>query len=521
MQEYVTQPLHRALQQHPDRAMTIFGDRRRTVRESVERIARLAAALQTLGMKPGERVGMFALNSDRYFEYFYAVPWAGGVLNPCNTRWSAREVAYSLEDCETAYLIVDDNFKDMVTAFRAEAKSLRHVIYAGDGPLPPGMHSYEALIEVARPVADVRRGGDELLGVFYTGGTTGFPKGVMLSHRGFVSSSTALIAEGICPPEGVWLRTAPMFHLADGASGHGATLQNATHVILPGFHPERVLDAITTHRVGGALLVPTMIQMLLSHPATQKADVSSLRQLVYGASAIAEQTVVDLMERWPHVELYQAYGQTEMSPVVSVLGPQAHSAQALAAGMLRSCGRATYCVEVAILDDEGREVPCGTVGEIAARGPNMMLGYWNKSEQTKVALPGDGWLRTGDGAYMDEHGYIFIVDRVKDMIVTGGENVFSAEVENVIASHPAVAMCAVIAIPSEKWGESVHAVVVPKAASPVSADEIVAHCETKIAGYKCPKSVEFRVELPMSGAGKILKAKLREAFWKGRARQVA
>ena len=210
-----------------------------------------------------------------------------------------------------------------------------------------------------------------------------------------------------------------------------------------------------------------------------------------------------------------------MSPVVSVLGAEHHSEAGRAAGMLRSCGRAIQCVEVAIVDASGNEVPRGTVGEIAARGPTMMRGYWNKPEQTRAAMPGDGWLRTGDGAYMDERGYIFIVDRVKDMIVTGGENVFSAEVENAIASHPAVAMCAVIGIPSDEWGEAVHAVVVPRKPDGISATDIISHCKQKIAGYKCPKSVEFRTELPMSGAGKILKAQLRESYWKGRERRVA
>jgi long-chain acyl-CoA synthetase len=261
------------------------------------------------------------------------------------------------------------------------------------------MISYEDLIAESAPMQDVRRGGDELLGVFYTGGTTGFPKGVMISHRGFVASTMAMLAEGLCPREAVLLRASPMFHLADGAIGYAGVLEDATHVVLPGFHPERVFEAIAKHKVNAALLVPTMIQMLISHPAAKTADMSSFGQLVYGASPIAEQTVVDLMALWPHVELIQAYGQTEMSPAVSVLGPAQHSEAGRAAGMLRSCGRAVACVEVAIVDQAGNEVPRGTVGEIAARGANMMRGYWNKPEQTKAAMPGDGWLRTGDGAY--------------------------------------------------------------------------------------------------------------------------
>ena len=202
----------------------------------------------------------------------------------------------------------------------------------------------------------------------------------------------------------------------------------------------------------------------------------------------------------PGVKLFQAYGQTELAPVVSLLGPEHHSAQGAAAGMLRSCGRATLGIEIRIVDAHGNEVPRGTVGEIAARGPSMMQGYWNKPEQTKAALPGDGWLRTGDGAYMDDNGYLFIVDRVKDMIVTGGENVFSAEVENALASHPAVAMCAVIGIPDEQWGEAVHAVVVPKAGASASAEELIAHCQDAHRRLQVPE--ERRVPRRAAAVGR-------------------
>jgi acyl-CoA synthetase (AMP-forming)/AMP-acid ligase II len=219
-------------------------------------------------------------------------------------------------------------------------------------------------------------------------------------------------------------------------------------VIVPAFHPVAVMQAIERHRVDTALLVPTMLQMVVYHPDVRKQDLTSLRHLIYAASPIQEKVLHDTMALLPGVKLFQAYGQTELAPLVSILGPEHHTPQGSEAGMLRSCGRATLAVEVRIVDANGNEVPRGTVGEIAVRGPNVMQGYWNKSEQSKAALPGDGWLRTGDGAYMDENGYLFIVDRMKDMIVTGGENVFSAEVENALASHPDVAMCAVIGIPT-------------------------------------------------------------------------
>jgi len=515
----ITQVLHRNLQLVGDLPMTICGERTHTTRQFVDRVARLGGALQQLGMRPGDRVGMLALNSDRYMEYFFGVPWGDGVLNPCNIRWSASENAYALNDSETSILIVDETFKTMGAQLRQDVGSLRHVIYAGDGETPPGMLGYEGLLAEAHPIEDSRR--EALLGVFYTGGTTGFPKGVMLTHSAFYASQIAVTAEGVVAQDATLLRSAPMFHLADIGIGYVGVLQRARHVILSSFAPVAAMQAIERHRADAALLVPAMIQMLINHSDVRKYDLSSLKSLVYGASPIQEKVLHDLMELLPHLRMRQAYGQTEMGPLISLLEPEHHSAQGSEAGMLRSCGRPGLCVEVRIVDANGNEVPRGTVGEIAARGPNMMLGYWNKPEQTKVALPGDGWLRTGDGAYMDDKGYLFIVDRVKDMIVTGGENVFSAEVENALASHGDVAMCAVIGIPSEQWGESVHAVIVPKNGKTPAPDDLIDHCKALIAGYKCPKSVEIREALPLSGAGKILKTELREPYWQGQGRRVA
>lgn len=513
---YMTQSLHRAVQQHPDRIAVRFGARQRTFRQLGERVARLAGALQALGMARGERVAMLALNSDRYLEYQMAVPWGGGVINPCNTRWSAAEILYSLEDSGSTILLVDEAFLPLVRQFRADSSTLRAVIYCGEGEPPAGMHDYEALLAGSAPVADALRRGEDLAGIFYTGGTTGFPKGVMLSHNNLCSSGLSLLAEGIAAPGATYLHAAPMFHLADMGIAMSHWIQGNTHAVIPSFSPVLVLDAIERHSANQMLLVPTMIQMLLDHlDQNSGCDLSSLRSLVYGAAPISEALLERAIAALPQAEIMQAYGMTELSPVATINPAASHAAAGRRLGRHRSAGRPTSAVELRIVDLDGNELRRGQVGEVVVRGPNVMQGYWHKPEQTAAAIR-DGWMHTGDGAYMDQDGYVYIVDRLKDMIISGGENIYSAEVENALASHPAVAACAVLGIPSTEWGETVHAVVVGRAGMNVAAAELVAHCKGLIAGYKCPRSVALVDALPLSGAGKVLKTKLREQFWQGR-----
>jgi long-chain acyl-CoA synthetase len=518
---YLTQALHRAVQQKPDHLAVRYGERQWTFRQFADRVARLAGALQGLGMKEGGRVAMLALNSDRYLEYQMAVPWGGGVLNPCNTRWSASEILYSLNDSGSTILLVDETFRALAEKIGGDATTLREVIYCGDGEVPAGMHGYEALLLKTEPVADAVRRDEDLAGIFYTGGTTGFPKGVMLSHGNLLSSGLSMRAEGVATPRGTYLHAAPMFHLADMGFAMPHWIEGNTHSIITAFSPELVLDTLERDRVTHLLLVPTMIQMLVDHPSMrQPRDLSALQTIFYGASPISESVLDRAMQALPGVSFIQAYGMTELSPLATIVPPLYHTPEGRKLGKLRSGGRASFCTEVRVVDPEDREVPRGTVGEIVVRGPNVMQGYWNKPEQTAQALR-NGWMHTGDGGYMDEDGFIFVVDRLKDMIISGGENVYSAEVENALAQHPAVAACAVIGIPSAEWGETVHAVVVHKPGASVSAEELIAHCKALIAGYKCPRSVVFREALPLSGAGKILKTELRKPYWDNQARNVS
>ncbi len=516
---YLTQALHHMLQLEPDALATVCNGRRQSYAELTRRVARLGSALRGLGMQVGDRVGLLGVNSDRFLEYMYGTWWGGGVINPVNTRWSVPEIVYSLDDCDTHILLIDDTFLPIMEGIRTSARPGLVLIHAGDAETPDGMLNYEQLIAAAQPVEDVLRGGQDLAAILYTGGTTGHPKGVMQSHASVWSSCMARMAEYPIAADSVTLHTAPMFHGAAMARVVCVVIAGRPHVFVPSFDAVSLMGIIERERVTDTLLVPTMLQALISHPDFNSYDLSSLRRVTYGASPIAAALMERVLEVMPQIEFTQGYGMTEAFPPVTLSGPENHTAEAVANGRVRSAGRPSLAVIVRIVDAQGNEVPRGTVGEIIVHGPNLMQGYWNKPEETDEALRG-GWMHTGDGGYMDDDGYLFIVDRLKDMIVSGGENVYSAEVENALSTHPAVAACAVIGIPDEKWGEAVHAVIVLKSGVEASAEEIIEHCHTLIAGYKCPKSVEFATSLPVSGAGKILKRDLREPYWKKRDRGV-
>ena len=297
---YLTQGLHRSVQQHPDRIAVRFGNRQWTFRELADRVARLAGALQGLGLSRGDRVAMLSLNSDRFLEYQMGVPWAGGVLNPSNIRWSPAEILYSLEDSGSTILLVDDNFKHLVEQFRRDSTTLRDVIYCGDDAIPDGMLGYEALLASTAPVPDALRRGDDLAGIFYTGGTTGFPKGVMLSHNNLCWSGLAVRAEGMARPDGTFLHAAPMFHLADMGIAMPHWMEGNSHSIIPAFNPEKVLEVIERDRVTNLMLVPTMLHLLLDQLTSGRPrDVSSLQAAYYGASALTESLLLRAMTAIP------------------------------------------------------------------------------------------------------------------------------------------------------------------------------------------------------------------------------
>lgn len=515
----ITQGLERAVQHHPGMTATICGSRSQTFAELYARVTRLAGCLASRNLAKGARIAVLALNSDHYLEVYLATAWAGCVIVPANFRWSPAEIAYSLNDAGCAALMVDQHHAALVPTLQEQCPGLQHVILMGGAEESGDLPGLDALIEASAPLPNTGAGGDDLLGIFYTGGTTGRPKGVMLSHANLCSSGLSMLAEGVFNEGSVGLHVAPMFHLADMLLTTCLVLRGCTHVMLPAFSPEAVLDHVARFRVTDTLVVPAMLQAIVDHPAIRSFDTSSLSNILYGASPASETLLRRTMAAFPGVRLTQGYGMTESAAFICALPWHQHVVDHDGPNRLRAAGRSTFDAHLRIVDSDDREVPRGEIGEIIVKGPNVMQGYYNMPEATAEALRG-GWLHTGDMAWMDEEGYVFIVDRAKDMIISGGENIYSAEVENAVASHPAVATNAVIGIPHEQMGEAVHVALVLRPGCELTLEALQAHCRTLIAGYKVPRSMEIRPGLPLSGAGKILKTDLREPFWKGRDRAV-
>jgi long-chain acyl-CoA synthetase len=516
---YIINALNRAARVAPDRIASVHEGRRKTWSQVREGVARLAGALCRHGVMQGDRVAVLGWNSDRFLETALAVTWAGAVIVPLNTRLAPAELMQLMRHSGVVALLYDDEFAPVMHQASAELSSLRLLVSLGDGDSQSGAHSYDAFARGATPVdGAICRPGD-LLGIFYTGGTTGLPKGVMLSHANLAHQTSLHVVDLGWSPETSYLHVLPMFHLGGFANLHALTSLAGTHHYTPRFELEACLGILSERRITAAALGPVIIGWLLDYRNLSSFDLSALRHLAYGTAAISEPTLRRAVELLPRVEFTQVYGLSEISGTMSVLRPKDHGLGG-SNTRLSSAGQASWGVDARIFDPEGRELPRGELGEIVARSPGVMMGYLDDPEQTAKALNG-GWLHSGDLGYMDDQGYIFIGDRAKDMIVTGGENVFSAEVEGAIASYPGVAQVAVIAIPSEQWGESVHAVVVPSAGAKLDPAAIIAHCRERIAGFKCPRSVELRAEnLPLSGVNKVQKNVLREPYWRGRARRV-
>jgi long-chain acyl-CoA synthetase len=507
-------PLERAARLWPDEVAVVCGDLSITYAELRHRVNGLGAALSELGVAAGARVGFLGVNSLAHLEAWLAVPAHGRVLVDLNFRLADAELAFMIDDCEPELLIAGEEQLERGRRLQERCASVRTLVAEAD---------YEALVRSA-PTDPPGIDEDEVATISYTGGTTGTPKGVMLSHRNLLANARHnLIATGHDRRDR-WLHVCPMFHVAGTANVFACTWVGAQQIVLPRFEATAVAEAIDRHRITHTVLVPTMLGMLLDHlDEHPEADVSSLRHVQYAASPITREVQQRAVLRLG-CDIVQFYGMTEAAPTVTECGAEDHrrgvAGEEPFTTRLGSVGVPVPGVEAQIRTSDGSPVPVGQVGEIWVRGPNVMLGYWRRAEATAEAFSGD-WYRTGDAAYADADGYMYLVDRLRDMIVSGGENVYSIEVEAVLMEHPAVTEAAVFGVPDPRWGERVHAVVVLADKNGADEESLIEHCRAHIAGYKIPRAIELRTEpLPRSGAGKLLKHTLREPHWSGSERRV-
>ena len=493
--------LQRAEQLFSASEAVVCGDVRRDYRELAGRVRKVAGLLEEI-TDPGDRVALWSNNSDRYLELFLGIPCANRAIVPHNTRWAEPELVYATSDAGARVLICDRDPGAM-------ADIVERVIRIDTG-------EYD---EWLGPAAEIEPeiAPDNLAGLFYTGGTTGASKGVMLTHSNLMANAVhTQLAQPIVEDDR-YLTMAPMFHAAGVYAALAVVWVGAANVILPAFDPEACLDLLEAESATCAIAVPAMLAAMIESQAATPRDVTSLRWLSHGASPVALEVLKRAVEFFG-CELIHLYGATELSPLATIFR---HEERHLDSGRAKSCGVAPPGVSLQVRDRAGTELPSGEVGEVTAKGPNVMVGYWQKPEETAAALDASGWYKTGDVGYLDDDGYLFLVDRAKDMIVSGGENVYCTEVEDAIYSHQGVLEATVFGIPDQQWGEAVHAVVVRRDGSDLDEQGLIDHCRSQIGGYKVPKSVSFqRDPLPKSGPGKVLKRTLRAPFWEGQDRQI-
>lgn len=472
--------------------------------------------LSSLGVTPDQRIGYLAKNTAYYYEMMFGATKVRAVMNAVNTRLAAPEVQFILSDAQVSVLFVGPEWFDMIDAIKDECPHLQHIItLEGAREGWPEYISWRDAQDATAPAVETHDDDDVIQ--LYTSGTTGLPKGVMLTNANYKSfMDQAGMLEWASYPVGDNVMNAmPLFHVAGVNVGILATAQGAQTIVLPEINPAEILDLIESKNINHAFWVPAVILMLTQMPDFRERDYSKLKQVFYGASPITEDLLTTAVEVMG-ARFTQVYGLTETTGGGTYLPPEAHEPSW---GKLRSCGVPYPTTIIRCVDANGDAVPTGEVGEIVIQSGFVMKGYWNRPEATEDAIR-NGFFHTGDAGYFDEDGFLFIHDRVKDMIVSGGENVYPAEVENAIFGHPDVADVAVIGIPDEKWGEAVKAIVVPKEGTEPSPESIIEWARERIAGYKCPKSVDYIQEMPRNPSGKILRKDLREPYWEGQERRV-
>ena len=492
-----THSLGRGARYHASATALASGAGRLTFQELHERVGAIAAALTLHGFGVGDRLALLLPNETEFLELIYACAWLGVTAVPLNTRLSATEIDRVLADATPRGLIRHSSLPAPTLRLAWERVLDVEPLEVRGGDFPAAIYDPEAILVL-----------------IYTSGTTGSPKGVALTHAAVLANVDHVNYWLPYREGGVYLHAAPLFHIADFPFMFAAPAFGTCQVTIAKFNPEAFCATVQQERVTRTVLVPTMINILTQFEHLADYDLSSLVELGYGGSPVAPELIHRVRQALPHVKLVQVYGLSETG---FLTGLQDHEHTE---SRLLSCGRSCPGVDVRVVDESGKDVPIGQPGELVVRGANVMHGYWNSPDQTQLAFR-EGLFRTGDIGYQDADGFVYILDRLKDMIVTGGENVYSGEVEAVIYQHPAVRETAVFGIPDPQWGELVMACVVLKPGATLSADELTAHCRRSLAGYKIPRRIEFSTrELPKSGSGKILKRALREGFWAHQERAV-
>jgi len=497
----------------PDTVALRFGDRAQTYAELRDRCWRLSNALIPL-TEPGDRAAILSENCPEYVECYYGVPGAGLALTLLNYRLSGRELAYIIGNAEPKLLFVEPKYLPVIREIRDQIPSVEQIVLIGGGATEDGTIGYEAFVATGAPVEPARKPREEdLCWLLYTSGTTGLPKGAMLSHRNLTAAITNSLCTWDATPDDRCLFTFPLFHVA-GYMMPIYHLRTYPVVLLKSFDVETLLGNIERYAITNTAMAPTMLAMLLEDPIGHRFDLSSLRRIGYGAAAMPAEVLLRARTRWPDVTFQTGFGMTELSGNVMAMGADDHiRAAEQDLPILRSVGRQMPLSRVRVVDDEGRDVAPGEAGEIVIKGDQVLMGYWKNPEATRSSFFEGGWFRSGDVGRWDEDGYLYIVDRKKDMILTGGENVYPREVEEVLYTHPAVVEAAVVGAPDPKWGEKVVAVVCVR--SDVDPEALIAFCRDRIASYKKPRHVVFIDALPKNASGKVLKRELRDRIARG------
>lgn len=513
--------VRRFAQQRGGQPALVMGPHQVSYSELDENSKRVCNGLLAMGLDRQSRVAILCANRTEFFEIWQGASMAGHVQTPINTRLASQEIAFIINDSQAKVLFVDENIAAQVLEVADGLTGLRHIFIlgtqqgSGRGTATFGRCYFDWRQGLSADEPAVSAHPDDTVVQMYTSGTTGFPKGVELGHSGVLACVSSMMGETAWPAGEITLVTAPLFHTAGSAYAHCALQSGGTIVLLDELSPARVLEAIGEHGVNQALFVPALIRMVLDLPACRSTDFSSLQRILYGASPVPDSTLREALEVFA-CDFEQGYGLTESVGPVAMLRPGDHAT----GSKLQSCGKAVPGTEIRVVDSAGNNCAIGEVGEIIISGLQLMKAYWNRPDATNEVIR-DGWLYSGDAGYFDSDGYLFIHDRLKDMIVSGGENVYPAEVENVLTTCDKVSEVAVIGVPDEQWGEAVKAIVVKTPGSDLSADDVAAFARRHIAAFKCPKTVDFVDSIPRNPAGKILKKVLREPYWADHERRVS